>query len=175
MPIRIEQTKMPRLSSRFSFFHRADRLGLSQSKIQNLKSKIPLFLLVLLTAFVVVGCDSSDTMTEEEVFEPRVGRGATLSLTLVAEKSVAQINSEFAALNVPVTARFAVSIYKVVYQTIDAEGAVTQASGALLVPRDAAGALPLVSYQHGTLVARDEVPSAGSAEQTVGLAFATDG
>ena len=104
-----------------------------------------------------------------------MGRGATLSLTLVAEKSVAQINSEFAALAVPVPARLAVSIYKVVYQTIDAEGAVTQASGALLVPQDAAGALPMVSYQHGTLVARDEVPSAGSAEQIVGLAFATDG
>ena len=96
-------------------------------------------------------------------------------MTLVAEKSVAQINSEFAALSVPVPARLAVSVYKVVYETIDADGAVTQASGALLVPQDAAGPLPLVSYQHGTLVARDDVPSAGSTEQTVGLAFATDG
>ena len=135
-----------------------------------------LFLIALLAslgALVAAGCDSATTVQGEP--EPRGGRGATLSVTLLAEKPVATIDAEFAALGFPIRARFAVAIYKIVYETIDADGAATQASGALLVPQEAAGPRPMMTYQHGTLTARDEAPSAGGGEQVIGLAYATDG
>ena len=139
-----------------------------------LRPRLLLFaLLVSVGALVAAGCDSATTVQGEP--EPRGGRGTTLSVTLLAEKPVAAIDAEFTALGFPIRARFAVAIYKIVYQTIDADGAATQASGALLVPQEAAGPRPMMSYQHGTLTARDEAPSAGGGEQVIGLAYATDG
>jgi len=127
---------------------------------------------LVLSGLLGAGCDSA---AEPEEVMPRVGRGATVSVTLLAHKTTAAIDAEFGALGIPITARYAVAVYKVVYETVDADGVGTIASGALLVPEAAPGRRPLVSYQHGTLVARNEAPSAGGAEQAIGLAFATDG
>ncbi|MFQ5570398.1 MAG: alpha/beta hydrolase family protein [Rhodothermales bacterium] len=129
-------------------------------------------LLLALGALLFIGCDSTTTTGE---VEPRVGRGATISTTLLQNKSVAQINAEIAALGIPLSATYDVAIYKILYETVDADGAMTRASGALLVPRNAPGRRPMVSYQHGTMTARNDAPSAGGLEQFVGLMFATAG
>ncbi len=132
-----------------------------------------LSLSILLACLFVVGCDTA-TMGEDNV-EPRIGRGATISTTMLAEKSVAQLNGEFAAAGLPLSARFDVTVYKVVYETIDPQGGVTQASGALFVPKNAPGPRPTASYQHGTIARKDGAPSAGGGEQVIGLILAGDG
>ena len=135
-----------------------------------------LALLAAMAALVAAGCGDSTSAPEPTAgAEARSGRGATIAATLVAEKSVAEIDAEFVELGFPVRAAFAVDVYTIVYETIDAGGEVTQASGALLVPRGTAAPRPLMSYQHGTLVARDEAPSAAGGELAVGLAYAADG
>ncbi len=122
----------------------------------------------------LAGCDTASTGEDANV-EPRMGRGATISETTLFERSAAQLNADFAAAGLPLSARFDVTAYKVVYETIDPQGGVTQASGALFVPRNAPGARPLASYQHGTLTRKDEAPSAGGGEQLIGLILAADG
>ncbi|HMB90017.1 MAG TPA: alpha/beta fold hydrolase [Rhodothermales bacterium] len=129
-------------------------------------------LLPLCFALLLAGCDSASM--EEEV-EPRVGRGATISTTLLSEQSADELNATFNAIGFPVTATNDVAVYKIVYETIDPQGTVTQASGALMVPQNGSGRYPMVTYQHGTMTARSEAPSAGGFEQIVGLLFAGTG
>ncbi len=111
----------------------------------------------------------------EERPAPRQGRGATVSVETLGELSVAEINSLFADVGLAFTARFPVATHAVVYETVDAHGSVTQASGAVSLPVRPYGPMPLVSYQHGTSVRRTDVPSASENERIVGIAFAASG
>lgn len=52
-----------------------------------------------------------------------------------------------------------VSVYKIIYQTEDPFGQPAIASGSIAFPEDASRAFPIVSYQHGTQVLRDDVSS----------------
>jgi hypothetical protein len=63
-----------------------------------------------------------------------------------------------------------VNIYKLTYQTVDVAGQTTLASGALYVPQSDSDSLPIVTYQHGTIMNRDQVPS-NRAEDPPGLFF----
>lgn len=58
-------------------------------------------------------------------------------------------------------AKHAVTLYRVVYTTVVPElnNRPFTVSGLIAVPRNAGGALPVVSYQHGTVFSRTEVPS----------------
>jgi len=75
--------------------------------------------------------------------------------------------------NIAVT--YNVAIYKITYETFDARGESTVASGGLCVPVGRTSA-PVVSYQHGTIFKRDEAPSAPDADDVdIGVIFATEG
>lgn len=52
-----------------------------------------------------------------------------------------------------------VTIFHVSYETIDAAGASTTASGGVAIPTDFDGPLPLLSYQHRQVTDRENVPS----------------
>ena len=62
------------------------------------------------------------------------------------------INTDFMQLN-------GVISYKITYNTIDVFGDPTIASGALYVPQIDSNYMPLVSYQHGTIFNKAQVPS----------------
>jgi hypothetical protein len=68
-----------------------------------------------------------------------------------------------------------VEAIKIVYNTIDTRDSATIASGILLIPKDAGKSLPLLSYQHGTILKKDAVPSRLKGSYEVGLIFATEG
>jgi hypothetical protein len=55
----------------------------------------------------------------------------------------------------------AVKLYKVLYNTVVPEdnNRVVQVSGLIALPSENPAQLPLVSYQHGTVFSRSEVPS----------------
>ncbi|MBC8455920.1 hypothetical protein H8D59_01610 [bacterium] len=57
------------------------------------------------------------------------------------------------------TAEYDVSIYKIIYETTDPFGDSTIASGVIAFPHAASLAFPVASFQHGTVVERDEVAS----------------
>ena len=52
-----------------------------------------------------------------------------------------------------------ISIYKIIYETIDPFGLETIGSGIISFPHNVDKAFPIVSFQHGTTVARDNVSS----------------
>jgi Secretory lipase len=108
---------------------------------------------------------------------PSAQRGEVLSAKLSQTLSASAIGLLFTLAGVPVTPQYNVQLYKVVYETIDPWGGRTQASGALALPEDAGRPLPLVSYQHGTIILTNDAPSSMdlSGEVSVGVAFATTG
>ena len=108
---------------------------------------------------------------------PAAERGKVLSAKLSQTLSASAISLLFTLAGIPVTPQYNVQLYKVVYETIDPWGGRTQASGALALPQNANNPLPLVSYQHGTLILTNDAPSSMdlSGEVSVGVAFATTG
>jgi hypothetical protein len=81
-----------------------------------------------------------------------------------------------AAGSTNIVPRYAVDVHRIVYETLDPLGGRIQASGVLAVPQNPGKALPLASYQHGTLVRDSEAPSVAElGERVIGIAFATTG
>ncbi len=104
-----------------------------------------------------------------------VARGTLLSSTELASMTREQIQFFFTLAGFPVVADRGVKFYKLQYETVDAQGLRTLASGALAVPVGLASPLPLVSYQHGSILSREDVPSRLNTEGFLGVAFATSG
>jgi len=104
-----------------------------------------------------------------------VERGRLLQWTRTATLTRAEIQFLFDLGGFPVTAVGDVHVYRVLYETVDAQRLRTRASGAVAVPVNRAGPLPLISYQHGTVLLREDVPSRANLEALIGVAFATDG
>ena len=105
-------------------------------------------------AFFLAACGDAPT---EDPF-PDTARGEIVSATLLERRSADEIAATLASEGVPLEARYGVDLYRIVYRTVDAEGRETTASGALAVPQREA-ALPLLSYQHGTLIEKSRAPS----------------
>ena len=56
-------------------------------------------------------------------------------------------------------AQYSISLYKIIYETIDPFGNPIEASGIISFPENLNQAFPILSFQHGTVVARDNVAS----------------
>lgn len=67
-----------------------------------------------------------------------------------------------------------INIYEVVYLTTYTDGSLVKASGMLFVPQGAATPSPVMIYNHGTELCRESYFD-GEGEQSICLAFATDG
>jgi pimeloyl-ACP methyl ester carboxylesterase len=108
---------------------------------------------------------------------PAPARGRLISATLAENMSTNDLASLFLDAGVPIAPQYRVRLYKITYETITPVGASTPASGVLLLPEGAALALPLLSFQHGTILLTNEAPSAMNPSDrfTIGLAFASTG
>lgn len=129
----------------------------------------------MFAVFFMAACDGGSPGEEPP---PDEGRGSIVSTTLIETATKQQLSGIFTSFGVPVAPAFDVEIYRVVYRTIDPQGNETTASGAVMRPKGLTGAMPLVSYQHGTVVARDDVASIGGLdvpETLIGVVFATTG
>lgn len=101
--------------------------------------------------------------------EPRVVVASGVSYSLIARWDVEQLNRildkdtpAFFGIKIAYTpARHAVSLYRITYQSVVPElgNKPIEATGLIAIPDDADGLLPLVSYQHGTVYSKREVPS----------------
>lgn len=72
-------------------------------------------------------------------------------------------------------AQYDVANYKIIYNTVDTDGSATTASGLLSIPLANCNSLGLVSYAHGTVLRREDVPSRNNFESTIGKVFASTG
>jgi hypothetical protein len=87
-------------------------------------------------------------------FVSPAGRGNVRSVSLLWTKSPQEITAEYFLFNFQAT--YGVSMYKMTYETIDPFGNLTEASGLMALPLNPVKPLPLLSYQHGTLVDRQD-------------------
>jgi len=102
-----------------------------------------------------------------------------VSYELIASYTTTQIDSILAANGIPgiiLPSTYDIDVYKVVYNTYDADTLPTIASGALFIPKNPQCKVPLLSYQHGTLAVKTEVPSnLNTFEVLIGETSASEG
>ena len=126
--------------------------------------------------WVAAACPACDSAPDTEpTSPPREGRGATVSVTKLYERTADMINEDLQLLGLPVRARFGVSAYRLLYETVGFDGERNTASGALLVPSPVLGALDVMSFQHGTIIRDDQAPSRNDLARFTGLVYAADG
>ena len=124
----------------------------------------------LLACLTPLACDST---VEPPPDVSREGRGATLSITQLDSRSLEEVRAGIEDLGIPVSVRYGVTAYKILYETIGIDGNPTTASGALVMPDPPLGQLDVVSYQHGTILKDDNAPSQGG--YFIGVLYAGDG
>ncbi len=142
-------------------------------------SKKVLLRLAACCAVVIALLFSGCSDREENTPTAPEARGKLLSAELLnsfsTEEVLAYLNSYSPLIPGIFPPQYPVDVYKLVYETPDAHGDITIASGALAIPRGINGDLPLTSYQHGTSFSRTGVPSEGSIEQLIGIGLASNG
>jgi pimeloyl-ACP methyl ester carboxylesterase len=106
---------------------------------------------------------------------PVAERGRLLTVSHAATMTLPEIALLLGFAEIPVAPQYPVEIYKLVYETVDPWGGRTQASGAFVMPAGFNGPVPLMSYQHGTLILTNEAPSAINEQILPGVGFASIG
>lgn len=99
-------------------------------------------------------------------------------LTLVHTYTPEEINQVFVSQGLPsgiIPVTYAAKAYKMVYNTFDGDSNPTIASGLVIVPVGAPCKVGIISYQHGTVVRKNQVPSNFRGEWFIALAAATRG
>jgi len=110
------------------------------------------------------------------VAAPKATRGLLLSSAQLGTYDTSSLSSIFAYFSNPVIPQHAVTVHKIVYETVGPWGGKVQASGLIVVPQTSGPAWPLVSYQHGTMTLKSDAPSAAPlGEGVLGLVFASTG
>jgi len=122
---------------------------------------------------LVISCSDSPTDPNKSTGE----RGEVKQVELIDEYSAENIRQFFGQIDPDSPLEFTsdVSVYRVVYYSIDTHGNSTTVSGALMVPESVDSA-PLFSLQHGTVFKRTSVASQGvlmASEGFLGVAFAS--
>jgi pimeloyl-ACP methyl ester carboxylesterase len=107
---------------------------------------------------------------------PAAQRGLVITHGALRDFSQGELAFLLSLNGIPVTPTTGVRVRKVVYETIGPAGARTRASGVIAFPSSITQPLPLVSYQHGTLVSRADSPSTNLFGETmVGVIYASLG
>ena len=103
-------------------------------------------------------------------------RGGIRSSVRLKTYTVAEMQALLQSYFQPAANALAVEAWKIIYDTVDPSGKPTQASTLVTIPVGTSKPIPLVSYQHGTLTKREDVPSrlAGQ-EPSIGLILSTSG
>jgi hypothetical protein len=74
------------------------------------------------------------------------------------------------------TPQYDVRAYYILYSTVDSQGDSTVASGMCFIPdTDSCDFFPLISYQHGTILKKSDVPSRLNGESLIGQIFCSMG
>jgi predicted esterase len=95
-----------------------------------------------------------------EPFASPPGRGEPISISLLEVKDPIQIASDLGLDWLPgLGLNYSVALFKVGYRTLDPLGNLVPGSGLVAAPLDLPAAAPLLSAQHGTILARSNAPS----------------
>ena len=115
------------------------------------------FYILLALSWTPIQLDASPDLSKKHALESE--RGAIVSVEALGTQSKEVIAEALANEGVPGVPAYGVAMYRVVYQTVDTNGELIEASGAVALPTGMAGPAPLLSFHHGTVSARNRVPS----------------
>ena len=104
-----------------------------------MRNKLPLFGLMALFLIGLIPTGKSQQLIESTFLESRTKES---------------LESEFGP-----TVISGVDMYKILYATTDLFGIPDTASGLVVIPKDLSNTLPILSYQHGTVNTKQDVPS----------------
>lgn len=100
----------------------------------------------------------------------------TTAQNIVSAEYIGTTTSYLLAIASGLPVEYDVSLYKIVYTTVDANGDSTIASGALTIPNTTECTdFPLAVYQHGTVLNKEDVPSRDNGEAILTKVFASGG
>lgn len=103
--------------------------------------------------------------------------GDIVSYDLIKNYPQEELKAFFKQQHIPsvmLGVKHGINIYEVVYLTTYADGSLVRASGMLFVPQANTEPAPTMIYNHGTEICRESIFD-GTGEQSICLAFATDG
>jgi pimeloyl-ACP methyl ester carboxylesterase len=137
----------------------------------------------VLAAALMLACGGGSEPVDSTPLEPPIAEPTGTGALVSAERlGVLTAQSFREGLSAPdsktprATPLYDVEAWRVLYRTIDVNGAVVEASGLLGLPIKPAGAAsPVVSYQHGTTFKNAEVPSQHVEVTEPGLLLASMG
>lgn len=133
-----------------------------------------IFFALILFSFLLYTCKKENITTTEVERGSVIGKPELIgTYPKILIKNIATAFGGSYASNVNFD--FDVDVIKVVYGTVDPIGTPTKASGLLVIPKNTTKALPLLSFQHGTILNKIEVPSRLKGGGEAGLIFATEG
>jgi len=104
-----------------------------------------------------------------------VPRGTVETNILLQRFTSAELLKRIQDRGVPIFTAIAADAWKITYSTIDVRGRPTRASALIVIPQGITKALPLLSYQHGTVTLREDVPSRLNDEADLGLIMGASG
>lgn len=141
-----------------------------------MKNKINIIFLFILIAFIAA---CTENATEPD--SPAAGeRGDIISSNIIVEynadiiKSIFDVYLQESNVSSEINPIYSVRVYKIVYQTIDPKGELTEASGSVYVPVGQSN-IPILSAQHGTQTKRSKVGSINPLESPEGILAGTLG
>ncbi len=126
---------------------------------------------VFIITFVVFGQGPGPTGVPGGITYEPIARWDTARLDAITGKELAAFTKTDVAFE---KAKYAVKLYRVVYPSVVPERGnhPTMASGLVAIPETGTAAMPMVSYQHGTVYGRTEVPSVPDDSMETRLALA---
>ncbi len=146
-------------------------MNLHNPKIRAMKSKI---LLLLAIVFAINACKKDDI--DLHVFE----RGQLIFSESVGGNTAESIQAAFSLfdpnLATQVNYLYGVDSYTLIYETITPDRQETQASGILAIPSGMSTAAPILSFQHGTVLKQNAVPTGtDQLSSLLRMTFGTEG
>lgn len=132
-------------------------------------------LLTLLAAVLMVPVAACGTSGDRQA-TVTADRADLVSVTPLPAMNGPETSAYLDKWKYPLPAAGGVRRYRVEYRTVAADGAPTTASGLVVVPDTATPRLRAVSYAHGTIMRRDEAPTAaGETDRARATLFAAAG
>lgn len=86
-------------------------------------------------------------------------RGNLLTFEKIGFLTRDEVAASLAEQKIPGVPKSGVTLFRITYITIDHHGERTTASGAIALPEEIGQPMPMLSFHHGTVVARHKVPS----------------
>ncbi|RLD38957.1 MAG: hypothetical protein DRI74_02235 [Bacteroidetes bacterium] len=131
-------------------------------------NKLYYFVLFIGLGISLFSCTKDDTDTPDN--PQAVQRGDLIKSVKMDDITITEINLglTLTGAHTILNPEYKVEMIKLSYSTIDSEGEPTTASGALFIPVTG-GTFPMLSYQHGTLAKRTNVPTYMGSNSTEGM------